>query len=161
MTTNQTNIPEPTSPTEERLQAKVAAFADIEEAHSASYRPRCTRSRSGGGVMSYTQPPTATNEYGFEGKHWRTMGGDLTLFEYLRRDFGASKGWHPGMFGVPLLDDAQGHEFWRQPEKFAQTALMGLHDWAAVHDHQLHDLLERHEDLCLGMGPCDRSGVES
>ena len=22
--------------------------------------------------MSYTQPPTATNEHGFEGKHWRT-----------------------------------------------------------------------------------------
>ena len=42
-----------------------------------------------------------------------------------------------------------------------QTALIALHNWAAVHDHQLHDLLERHEDLCLGMGLCDRSGVES
>lgn len=47
--------------------------------------------------MSCTQPQTTTNEHGFEGKHWRTMGGDLTLFEYLRRDFGAIGGWHPGM----------------------------------------------------------------
>ena len=58
-------------------------------------------------------------------------------------------------------EGARSIEFWRQPEKFARTALVALHNWAAVHDHELHDLLERHEDLCLGMGPCDRSGVES
>ena len=46
------------------------------------------------------------------------------------------------------------------PEPTSPTALIALHNWAAVHDHQLHDLLERHEDLCLGMGLCDRSGVE-
>ena len=106
-------------------------------------------------TTNHTQPHTTINEHGFEGKHWRTTGGDLTLYEYLRRDFGALGGWQPSM------GNAQGHEFWRQPEKFTQTALVALHNWASVHDHELHDLLERHEDLCLGMGPCDRSGVES
>ena len=46
--------------------------------------------------MSYTQPQTTINEHGVEGKHWRTTGGDLTLYEYLRRDFGEqelSGGW--------------------------------------------------------------------
>lgn len=105
--------------------------------------------------MSYTQPQATTNKFGFEVKQWRTTGGDLTLYEYMRRDFGALGGWQPSM------GDAQGYEFWRQPEKFTQTALVALHSWAAMHDHELHDLLERHEDLCLGMGPCDRSGVES
>lgn len=100
-------------------------------------------------VVSYTQPQPIIN------KHGRTTGGDLTLYEYLRRDFGALGGWQP------IMGNAQGHEFWRQPETFAQTALIALHNWSAVHDHQLHDLLERHEDLCLGMCLCDRSGVES
>ena len=131
MTTNPTTIPEPTSPTAVVVAKLVAS------------------------PKTGTQPPTITNEFGFEGKRWRTTGGDLTLFEYMRRDFGALGGWHPGM------GDAQGCGFWRQPEKFTQTALIALHSWAAVHDHELHDMLERHEDLCLGMGPCDRSGVES
>lgn len=105
-------------------------------------------------MSTFTQPPTTTNKHGFTVSLYRAKGGDLTLFEFLRRDFAAL-----GHSVDQMADLPPDHPAWQHPERLANTALAALHDWSATHSPELHDALDHVENWCLGIGPGACEGV--